>query len=192
MTWNFLFKRLICQGTCKWIKTIWCYLNGSLSITLHCSQCIVPFWVGFLMKVFKLLEVYFTVCCLHSHWTFNFLCSTKEFLILSVFHRRGELNTTLQESLKYSRDCNDEIFFLVKNMKDTVKDWHLRDLDRIRKLILSLLSLGEWILSNVVFTGKILFPLLWGCLDWRLLQVQNRCFCWVYSEFACFFQYPRL
>lgn len=131
MTWNFLFKRLVCQGTCKWIKTlnnIWCYLSCLLS-------CIVPFWVSFLMKFLKLLEVYFTVCCLHSHWTFNFLCNTKEFLILTVLHKRGELNT-LQESLKYSRDCKNGFLFYKEHEGQSER--LAFEGFRIRKLVLSL------------------------------------------------------
>lgn len=36
----------------------------------------------------KPLEFYLAVCCLHSHLLLNFLCNTKEFLILVLFHRR--------------------------------------------------------------------------------------------------------
>lgn len=153
MTWNFLFKRLVCQGICKWIKTIWCYLNCLLS-------CIVPFWVSFLMNFLKLLEVYFTVCCLHSHWTFNFLCNTKEFLILILFCNRGKLNT-LQESLKYSRDCHDGFIFCKE--REGQSERLAFEGFRIRKFVLSLCLV--WVngyFQTLFFTAKILFPLLWG------------------------------
>lgn len=66
-----------------------------------------PILSSFSHQILKTLRTLF--CCLHSHWTFNFLCNVKEFLILILFHKR-KLNT-LQESLKYSRDCNDGFLF---------------------------------------------------------------------------------
>lgn len=62
------------------------------------------------MKFLKLLEYYFAVCCLHSHLTFNFLCNTKEFLILILFYKRGELNT-LQKSLSIVEMVIMDFFF---------------------------------------------------------------------------------
>lgn len=123
--------------------------------------------------------------CLHSHWTFNFLCNRKEFLVLILFHKR-ELNT-LQESLKYSRDCNNGFLFCKEHEGQSGR--LAFEGFRITKLVLSLCLV--WVngyVQTLFFLEKFCF--LWGWLAWRLLRVQNRHYCWVFSELACFIQYP--
>lgn len=91
----------------------------------------------FYHEIFKTVGSLFYFSCLHSHWTFIFLYNTKEFLILIVFHKRTELNT-LQESLKYSGDCNDGFLFCKERGGQTER--LAFEGFRIRKFVLSLCS----------------------------------------------------
>lgn len=78
------------------------------------------------MKFLKLLGFYFAVCCLHSHLTVNFLCNTKEFLILVLFHKREEYPA--RES-KRSRDYDNGFFWCEEYEGQNERHWYLRDVE---------------------------------------------------------------
>lgn len=76
--------------------------------------------------------------------------------MLILFHNRGELNT-LQESLKYSRDCNDGFLFCKE--REGQSERLAFEGFRIRKFVLSLcLVWMNGYFQTLFLLGKFRFP----------------------------------